>query len=304
MRERVDLKSPVQENCPPGSVRGAPGNRCPLPRQKCIMVDDRISPGNRTQSRPCPVTGRRKSWRRQGESAGHHRGLRAGHGFNGVTRELGRASRLLGSHSRSRGDRLNQHPGVSGSMRTADEPTPAQVGRDTKHSASTQGTGRERIANRPGWTKAVVATHSTAGRCAARHIVRTRGEPRPKGPTIKPRGCGKAMPGMTSAPRQDRRDFEPGNCLIEIGVDCEQIRAQRSACGWAATVMSPCGVVTRKVFGPRGPLLTNRMSELLTYGSVGGVGRKPGPYPAPNAGGPRQFSIRTPLAARVGQFYR
>ena len=275
-----------------------------LNSEKCIMVDDRISPGNRTQSRPCPVTGRRKSCRRQGESAGHHRGLRAGHGFNGVTRELGRASRLLGNHRRSRGDRLNQHPGVSGPMRTADEPTPAQVGRDTKHSASTQGTGRERIANRPGWTKAVVATHSTAGRCAARHIVRTRGEPRPKGPTIKPRGCGKAMPGMTSAPRQDRRDFEPGNCLIEIGVDCEQVRAQGFARGWAATVMSPCGVVTCKAFGPRGPLLTNRMSELLTYGSVGGVGRKPGPYPAPNAGGPRQFPIRTPLTARVGQFRR
>ncbi len=29
-----------------------------------------------------------------------------------------------------------------------------------------------------------------------------------------------------------------------------------------------------------GRVLTNRMSELLTYGSVGGVGRKPGPYPA------------------------
>ena len=31
---------------------------------------------------------------------------------------------------------------------------------------------------------------------------------------------------------------------------------------------------------PLGPLLTNRMREILTYGSVGGVGRKPGPYPA------------------------
>ena len=29
MRERVVLKSPVRENRPPGSVRGAPGNRCP-----------------------------------------------------------------------------------------------------------------------------------------------------------------------------------------------------------------------------------------------------------------------------------
>jgi hypothetical protein len=31
------------------------------------------------------------------------------------------------------------------------------------------------------------------------------------------------------------------------------------------------------------------MSELLTYGSVGGVGRKPGPYPAHNAGWRLQF---------------
>jgi len=29
MRERVELKSPVRENRSPGSVRGAPDNRCP-----------------------------------------------------------------------------------------------------------------------------------------------------------------------------------------------------------------------------------------------------------------------------------
>ena len=48
--------------------------------------------------------------------------------------------------------------------------------------------------------------------------------------------------------------------------------------------MSPCGVVTCKAFGSRGPLLTNRMTQLVTYGSVGGVGRKLGPYPAADAG--------------------
>ena len=48
--------------------------------------------------------------------------------------------------------------------------------------------------------------------------------------------------------------------------------------------MSPWGVVNCKAFGPQGPLLTNRMTQLVTYGSVGGVGRKPGPYPAHNAG--------------------
>jgi len=46
---------------------------------------------------------------------------------------------------------------------------------------------------------------------------------------------------------------------------------------------APCGLVTCKVLGPQGPLLTNRMREILTYGSVGGVGRKPGPYPAVDA---------------------
>ena len=47
---------------------------------------------------------------------------------------------------------------------------------------------------------------------------------------------------------------------------------------------APCGLVTCKVLGPQGPLLTNRMREILTYGSVGGVVRKPGPYPALDGG--------------------
>ena len=55
--------------------------------------------------------------------------------------------------------------------------------------------------------------------------------------------------------------------------------------------MTPWGVVNCKVFGPQGPSLTNRMSELLTYGSVGGVGRKPGPYPAVNPAIALRFAI-------------
>jgi len=42
---------------------------------------------------------------------------------------------------------------------------------------------------------------------------------------------------------------------------------------------------------PLGPLLTNRMREILTYGSVGGVGRKPGPYPALDGGIPFGFHV-------------
>jgi hypothetical protein len=91
------------------------------------------------------------------------------------------------------------------------------------------------------------------------------------------------MPGMTSAPRKGRRDFEPVNCLNETGADCNKVQAQQAASGRAATVMSPCGLVNCKAFGPQGPSLTNRMSELLTYGFVGGVGRNPGPYPALDA---------------------
>ena len=143
----------------------------------------RIRPGNWPQSRRYADIGRQQSCPRKGEWAGHHRGLRAGHVFRGVIRELGRASRLLGNNRRSKGDRRNQHPGVCGSARPADEPTPVQAGRDTNHNASTQGTGREPKADRPGWTKAVVATHSTAGQGAT--LDRKRGEPRPKGPTIK-----------------------------------------------------------------------------------------------------------------------
>jgi hypothetical protein len=150
--------------------------------EKCIMVDSRISLGNRTQSRRCARSGRQPSCSRQGKRAGHHRDLRAGHVDKRVIRELGRASRLLGNSRRSKGDRRNQHPGVCWLTWPADEPTLAQAGRDTKHSASTQGTGREPKADRPGRTKAVVATHSTAGQEIA--LARTHGEPRPKGPMI------------------------------------------------------------------------------------------------------------------------
>ncbi len=143
-----------------------------------------IGPGDRAESRQLDASGRQKSCSCHGKRTGHHRGLRAGHVFSGVTRELGRASRLLGSNSRRKGDRLNQHPGAGWPTPPASEPNPAQAGRDTNVSASAQGTGREPKADRPGWTKAVVATHSTAGQGRAIGLARRRGEPRPKGPTI------------------------------------------------------------------------------------------------------------------------
>ena len=145
----------------------------------------RISPGNRTESRRDPVSGRQQSCLRQGQRAGHHRGLRSRHAFREVIWELGRTSRLLGSNHRSTGDRCNQHPGVGRQTWTGNEPNPVQAGRNTKPSASTQGTGREPKANQPGRTKVVVVTHSTAGTGTARLRSRKRGELRPKGPTIQ-----------------------------------------------------------------------------------------------------------------------
>jgi hypothetical protein len=142
----------------------------------------RIGPGDRLKSRRCGASGRLQSRPRNGEGAGHHRGLRAGHVFTGVIRELGRASRLLGSNSRKKGDRLNQHSGIRRATPLSGEPNPARAGRNTKRDASNQGTGRERQADQPGRTKAVVATHSTAE--PRETSTRTRGEPRPKGPTI------------------------------------------------------------------------------------------------------------------------
>jgi len=47
---------------------------------------------------------------------------------------------------------------------------------------------------------------------------------------------------------------------------------------------APCGLVICKVFGPPGPLLTNRVRENFKHGSVGGVGCNPGPYPAGDGG--------------------
>jgi len=146
------------------------------------MVDNRIGPGNWPKSRRCACSGRQQSWQRNGEMLGHHRGLRARHVCKWVIRELGRTSRFLGKQSRKVGDRSNQHPGANWPTRPECEPKLVRTGRDTNRNASTQGTGREPKAHRPGRTEVVVATHSTAEQ--GRAPGRKRGEPRPKGPTI------------------------------------------------------------------------------------------------------------------------
>ena len=46
---------------------------------------------------------------------------------------------------------------------------------------------------------------------------------------------------------------------------------------------APLGLPVQK------PVLTNRMRENFTYGSVGGAGSNPGPYPAPDRRPPRRL---------------
>ena len=55
-------------------------------------------------------------------------------------------------------------------------------------------------------------------------------------------------------------------------------------------------------------VLTNRMREYFTYGSVGGAGGNPGSYPAANAGQPLGFAGKSRMVPRhqpgVAQFQR
>jgi hypothetical protein len=233
--------SQVEGRSPRGGVRNRDEARrqaASLNLENCIMVDSRISLGDQTQSRRSAWAGRQQSCLRQGERAGHHRGLRAGHVFTGVTRELGRASRLLGSSSRREDDRQEQHPGDYWPTRLMDEPTSARVERNTNNNASTQGTGREPKANRPGRTKAVVATHSTVGQG---------GNPSPDAWGTKAQGthdkgrkaAGRQCWDMASVPGKGRMDIEPNTCLYETGLDCTKLRGQEFAVGGAATAMSP-----------------------------------------------------------------
>src|SRR6266478_3928137 len=110
------------------------------------------------------------------------------------------------------------------------------------------------------------------------------------------------MPGMTSASRKSSRHFEPRTLSQQIWRGLQKNQNAGISVMMGSNSHAPCGLVNCKVAGPQGPALTNRMSELLTYGSVGGVGGNPGSYPAANAGGARRLQIRALRAARIAQF--
>jgi hypothetical protein len=104
---------------------GKPGNGSPKPDgarvqaallspEICIVVDIRIVPVQAgMKADPLQCVGRQQSCMRNGEYAGHHRGLRAGHVPTGVTWELGRTNCLLARAPEDEVYRLIKRPGVA-----------------------------------------------------------------------------------------------------------------------------------------------------------------------------------------------
>jgi hypothetical protein len=151
---------------------------------------------------------------RQGECAGHHRGLRAGHAFKGVTRELGRATWSPWVTSGVGVPTVAvQTPGVERrrpprTRALRDQGTQSQR-RDPRYRGRRGSTERPREG-----PVAVLAEHSTAGweLCAPG---REGGEPMSQGPT-----GGKAKPGSTFSGRTSGRDSGLTNRIHETPENC------------------------------------------------------------------------------------
>jgi len=70
-------------------------------------------------------------------------------------------------------------------------------------------------------------------------------------------------------------------CVNGTCLDC--VEGSNVSCAWTGN--RPGSLAAR-------PVLTNRMREYFTYGSVGGAGGNPGPYPAANSRPASQFESR------------
>jgi hypothetical protein len=158
------------------------------------VVDTRITAQRKlgSQSRRRGTSGRQQSRPRYGQWSGPPRGLRAGPGLRGGTRELGRARCLLVRGAGRAGVPAEQGPwrwqAASHSQRTA--------WRDTNR-GSRQGIGERATSE---------ATREGHGAVVAEHSTVERGEGRPKRPT-----GGKARPGRARSGeerREGRRAYQ------------------------------------------------------------------------------------------------
>jgi len=132
---------------------------------------------------------------------------------------------------------------------------------------------------------------SSPTRPMASHRVGSRTEVRPLRGGVRSRGKARTQAASLNSEKRiivGRSQGKAGGTLSPLTVSTKlawiATKSKRKACEWmGSNSHAPCGLVNCKVVGPQGPSLTNRMSELLTYGSVGGVGGNPGPYPALDA---------------------
>ena len=158
------------------------------------VVDQRITGQCKldSQSRRGGTSGRQQSWVRQGEYVGCHRGLRAGHGVRGGTRERGRARCLLVRSAGRAGVPADQEP--------------RRVWRASDHSRAVRdpnGGSRQGMGERA----ASEATRDGQRAGVAKHSTDERGEVRPQRPT-----GGKARPGRAGdweERREGLRAYQP-----------------------------------------------------------------------------------------------
>jgi hypothetical protein len=168
---------------------GQPGNGSPKPGgarvqaaglspEMSIVVDRKDNLGGPLRGNADAVHGAegRNPGYAKARYAGFHRGLRAGHGVTGGTRELGRATCLLGIEcQKSRGTGGPRALAVADSFQLSPSP------QGNTNRGSSQGIGERATSE---------ATRDGHGAVVAEHSTRERGEVRLKRPT-----GGKARPG-------------------------------------------------------------------------------------------------------------
>src|SRR5438552_13744429 len=145
----------------------------------------------------------------------------------------------------------------------------------------------------------------------ASHRVGSRTEVRPLRGGVRSRGKARTQAASLNSEKRivvDMSQGKAGGTLSPQTVSTKlawiATRSRRKDREWmGSNSHAPCGLVNCKVVGPQGPTLTNRMSELLTYGSVGGVAGNPGPYPALDAATTLLFHTAR-ARRRASEFFR
>ena len=147
-------------------------------------------------SRRGASAGRPQSWGREGEGAGHPRGLRAGHVCRGGTRERGSATCLLDAIP-GVGDRVTQGPGAVWALRPGNEPCG-----ETTNAGSTHGIGKraacEATREGPGGSRSVAEYRRRWG-TEAQGTHGREGDVEPSVPRAGTRGATSRSPTLTPA---------------------------------------------------------------------------------------------------------